>query len=231
MNSQWRGVMGDKQKTHYILILFILVLVIIILTLALFLTPSAKAQEEQNGIEVSFYSVPPEDIVLPEGMTPEDYAEAYTPSRIPITGTFFNMDYDKVAAISIEQIIYKLPGIYAAPIKQILMEYTVEKGEKEFDELFDYLNSFRYRGMEEGVALREGQRSSNEYCLPFGLRIIPEPGCGEYVRQYPFYPNEIRSGDFWYIAEDENFFQKLYDKIQEKGTIIGAYDNPFVDWE
>lgn len=222
--------MGNKLKIRYILILVILVLLTLTLALVLFLTPSAKAMEKQVGIETSFYSVLPEPAHLPEGATPSSDSEIYIPHDIPVTGTFFGMDYDKVAAISLEQIIYETP--YNNPMmyaftKQTLVEYTVQKGEEIFDELFDYLNSFRYRGIEKSEILTEGGISPNRYDLPFGLRIIPEPDCGEYVRQYPFYASEIRSGDFWYIAEEEKFFQKLYVIIEEKGTVIGPYHDPF----
>lgn len=213
--------MDDKLKRRYVLTLFILVLFILVLSLALFskLNAGAKNDPGDTYVATELMTYPDKD-----GTGAIDYP-ANADKR---TGKFYDLEYDKVAKISLETIIesYDNPEM-STGLKQTLMRYTVKKGEADFDELFEYINSFTYKGI-KGGQFWEG-KEQDYYDWPFGIRIIPEPNSGESVKQNPYNAWALREADSWYYTEDKEFFIKLDKLIEEKGTVIGPYKDADID--
>lgn len=213
-----------RSGRKFLLILIIIIPVIILTFLVCFFIGKQDNTDftYSNSLTVKATPFPGELALNPD--SGEDVPES---DKEPCE--LFSLGEGKVARISIETVICSFNDPEALTgISLKLMEYTVHKGEKGFDELFEYLAGFRF------IRITDEQfwtgKSQEDYDWPYGIRILPvldetDPvkNTEQPVQEYPYNIWAVRSGKTWHFPEEENYFIKLNELIAEKGTVIGPY--------
>lgn len=122
--------------------------------------------------------------------------------ELPVSGTLFEIKEDIV------RIQIRDPGTIWA---------TYVKGEPEFDQLVDYINSFEYDGFQDKsfYPLADG----SEYALL--LLTDMETYNGESY-EFSAVTKHIEKDSVLYFAKDKNYFNKLLELLEADGEYVGG---------
>lgn len=126
------------------------------------------------------------------------YPDKYT-SFYPFSGKLFNLKSEDVAVIEFHT------NNSFEPVRYV-------KGEKAFDEVLNYINSFRYESHRPNPSINEYTGNVQYY-----LYIRPYAGSVEGTCWYGFNSREFEVNSVWYCSDNDEYFKRLIELAEKRG--------------